>query len=359
MQIYNSIYNTFIKIIVAFLPKNKRRKFREKYLILKKGETTAPYFKHKYYGKVYYPIYPKSAKQNNDEQEIYNKDGQKMRTFFVRDYVLTSWTKPFISKYYICDKFNFGLNVHFYTHGAMLEQIGKPDKKYGMFIEPESIMPASYRIFDNNKGLEKDFDLIFTHTERFLEKFENARLAPLCANIWHIMQDENGNLPANWLELKNKNASIVSADKKLCDLHLFRIELAKKCKREHLADTFGTFDGGPLVSIDKTLTNYRYSFAIENQIESFWFTEKILNCFANMTIPIYLGATKIDEFFNPNGIIKISTKDLDNIDKILKNCDEKFYLERIEAIKDNYYRALKFKCSGDFLYENYLEKDLK
>lgn len=359
MQIYNSIYNTFIRILTIFLPKIKRKKFRGKYIVLKKGATAAPYFINKSYGKIYYPIYLKSGKQHNDEYEIYNKDGQKMRTFFVRDDVVITWTNTLSSKHFVLNKFNFGLNVHFYTHNAMLEQMGNPDKKYGMFIEPESIRPESYRIFDNNKGLEKDFDLIFTHTERFLEKFDNARFAPLCANIWHIMQDENGNLPENWLELKTKNTSIVSADKKLCDLHLFRIELARKCKKENLADTFGTFDGGSYCPIEQSLTNYRYSFAIENQIESYWFTEKILNCFANMTIPIYLGATKIDEFFNPDGIIKISTKDLDNIDKILKNCDENFYLERIDAIKDNYYRALKFRCNGDFLYKEYLEKDLK
>ena len=336
--------------------KSYRKAFRAKFLRYKKGYTNSPSFKNKVYGKIYYPYYSRSAKQEKDEYIIYNQDGQPMRTFFIRDDNMSNCPAWYQSKYFIFDRFNYGLDVHFYSHMAMLEQMGTPSKKFGMYIEPESLVPEDYKIFDYNKGLEKDFDLIFTHTERFLEKFDNARFFSVCAKVWHVLEDENGKLPENWLDLKTKNASIVSSEKTLCDLHKFRLELARKCKRENLADTFGTFDGGQFVSIDKSLTNYRYSFAIENQIEGYWFTEKILNCFANMTIPIYLGATQIDKLFNPDGIIKISTKDIDNIENILKNCTEEEYLSRIEAVKDNYYRALRFRNSNDWLYETYLQE---
>lgn len=355
-KILNSAYNSAIRLFSGFVPsKEGRKSFRAKFLKYKKNCTSSPSFKNKVHGKIYYPYYSKSAKQESEEYKIYNKDGQPMRTFFLRDDNMSNCPTWYQSKYFIFDRFNYGLNVHFYSHMAMLEQMGNPTKKYGMYIEPESLVPEDYRIFDNNKGLEKDFDLIFTHTERFLEKFDNARFFSVCARVWHVLEDENGNLPENWLDLKTKNASIVSSDKTLCDLHKFRLELARKCKRENLADTFGTFDGGDFVTIDKSLTNYRYSFAIENEIEGYWFTEKILNCFANMTIPIYLGATHIDKFFNPDGIITISPKDLDNVDKILKNCTEEEYLARLSAVKENYYKAMKFRNSNDWLYETYLE----
>lgn len=358
MKFVNNIYNTCIRLLSGFIPqKDKRKAFRAKFMRFKKGNTSSPFFENKIHGKIYYPYYSCSAKQEKDEYLIYNKDGQRMRTFFLRDDNMSNCPAWYQSKYFIFDRFNYGLDVHFYSHMAMLEQMGNPSEKYGMYIEPESLVPEDYRIFDNNKGLEKDFDLIFTHTERFLEKFDNARFFSVCAKVWCSLEDENGNLPVNWKDLKNKNISIVSSDKTLCDLHKFRLELARKCKREGLADTFGTFDGGSFVSIDKTLMNYKYSIAIENEIEGYWFTEKILNCFANMTIPIYLGATRIDEFFNPDGIIKIKESDLDNIDKILKNCNEEGYFAREKAMLDNYYRALKFKNSNDWLYETYLDKN--
>lgn len=359
MKSLNKAYNTFIRLICGFIPGRERRKsFRSKFMRFKKGMTNSPAFENKVHGKIYYPYYSRSAKQEPDEYIIYNKDGQKMRTFFLRDDNMSNCPALYQSKYFIFDRFNYGLDVHFYSHMAMLEQMGNPSKRYGMYIEPESLVPEDYRIFDYNKGLEKDFDLIFTHTERFLEKFDNARFFSVCAKLWYVLEDEYGQLPKDWLDLKNKNISIVSSDKILCDLHKFRLELARKCKRENLADTFGTFDGGDFVSIDKSLTNYRYSIAIENEIEGYWFTEKILNCFANMVIPIYLGASHIDEFFNPDGIIKITVNDMDNIDKILKNCTEEEYLGRIEAVKENYYRALKFRNSNDWLYETYLEKSV-
>lgn len=213
----------------------------------------------------------------------------------------------------------------------------------------------SYKIFERNKGLEKDFDLIFTHTERFLDKFENARLLPYCARVWYSLKGENGNLDADWYAHKTKNISIVSSAKKMCKLHHLRIDWAKKCKQNNWADTFGDFDGGKIINIGESLKNYRYSIAIENQIESYWFTEKIVNCFASMTIPIYLGATKINEFFNPDGIIQVAPKDYDNLDKIIKMCTKEEYDRRLDAIKENYYKALQFENINDYMYEKYLK----
>ncbi|MBQ2645526.1 hypothetical protein IJG14_08165, partial [bacterium] len=347
MIIFYKFYNFIIRLFSGLiLGKENRKIFRANFLKYKKNYTNSPHFKNNVHGKIYYPYYSFSAKQEPEEYKIYNQDGQPMRTFFLRDDNMSNCPTWYQSKYFIFDRFNYGLKNHFYSHMAMLEQMGNPDKKFGMYIEPESLVPEDYKIFDNNKGLEKDFDLIFTHTERFLDKFDNARFYSVCAKVWHVLKDENNQLPQNWLGLKNKNISIVSSNKTLCDLHKFRLELARKCKRDNLADTFGTFDGGSFTPIENSLTNYRFSIAIENEIEGYWFTEKILNCFANMTIPIYLGATHIDKFFNSDGIIKISVKDLDNIDTILKNCTEEEYLSRINAVKDNYIRSLKFQNSN-------------
>ena len=109
------------------------------------------------------------------------------------------------------------------------------------------------------------------------------------------------------------------------------------------------------IKIAESLTNYRYSFAIENNINEFYFTEKLLNCFASMKIPIYLGAEKIDKFFNKDGIIIIKEKDLENIDNIIDKCNKADYEDRKEAILDNFERVKKYLCVEDFLYETYPE----
>ena len=102
--------------------------------------------------------------------------------------------------------------------------------------------------------------------------------------------------------------------------------------------------------------HYRYSIAVENGIEPYYFTEKILNCFAAQTIPIYLGATKIDQFFNADGIIQIGLEDCEHIEKILKLCTAEEYERRLPAVLDNFNRAMRAmsQTRWDDVYVNYI-----
>ena len=307
-----------------------------------------------YYNCIYEPIYNTDVKISSYVPKLYNNEGKEIEFFFIRDAIRAH--NPYsYSKYYFFDRYNIELKTHFYTHNSMLEQMGHPDYKYGMLIESETIVPKDYEIFRRNKGLENDFDLIFTQSERLLNEIANARFVPFCSEVWYGNDVSGGEWDPLAYQKKSKNVSIVSSDKLLCDLHKIRYNLAYKCKREKLCDTFGTFDGGNKIKLANSLTDYRYSIAIENEISAYWFTERITSCFASMTIPIYLGATKISDFFNPDGIIFITEDDCKNIEKILKNCNEKEYEQRLPAILENYEKVQQFKCCGNFMYEHYLQ----
>lgn len=302
---------------------------------------------HLKYGKIYYPNYNLDLNFEDGDSNLYNEYGEKLETYFIRD-VVSAHIPYRPSRYFTFDRYNFGLKTHFYSHDKMLETMGHPDKRYGMFIESEAIMASSYKLFDRHKGLEKDFDLIFTHSAYLLDKLDNARFVPFCGGVWNknsMVNDAYRN--------KTKTVSILSSDKLMCDMHKYRFDLAHKCKRENLADTFGTFDGGPMVDIDKTLRDYMYTLAIENEVTPYFFTERITSAFAAQTIPIYLGASKIDEFFNPDGIIKITTGD--DIEKVLKQCTREEYERRLPAILDNYERAKEFINPNDYMYNHYLK----
>ena len=84
----------------------------------------------------------------------------------------------------------------------MLETMGNPLKRYGFFPEPYSIAPYDYNVFKTKKGIEKDFDLIFTFSEEILDKIPNSKFVPFCANIW--CADE---IQDNLYLSKNKNIS--------------------------------------------------------------------------------------------------------------------------------------------------------
>lgn len=308
----------------------------------------------KVYGKVYCPIYELRNKiagsTPEEEYEIYNKDGQRMRQFFIRDaHINFNYTTHHQSKYFIWDFYNFALSTHFYSHHAMLQQMGSPERKYGFLIESEIIKKRDYDIFNRHKGLEKDFNYIFTFSEKILNSVDNARFFPAFASSWYKGSDDK------IYEKKTKNISILSSDKAMTDLHKLRLALALKYKDSDKVDTYGTFAHGWCNILD-TLKEYRYTFAIENDRKPYYFTERLTSSFRTMTVPIYIGATKIQNFFNPDGMIIIKPEDYDNIDKIIAQCCEKDYEQRLPAIIDNYHRAEKYVNVWDTLFEDYIKE---
>lgn len=315
------------------------------------------YMSHPIYGKIYFPYYDKHHKFLSSVPELYKKDVNgnfiKQEVFFLRDNYFPF--SPYInSNYFIFDRYNFSLDTHFYTHEAMLETMGAPKRRFGLFVESESIVPKSFQIFNKNRNLYKDFNAIFTFSDHILDSVPNAKFYPYCAGVWYNDPCVSNLNIQERLNLKSKNVSIVSSNKKMCDLHKFRIDVANMCLNESLADTFGTFrDGSSYVNINDTLTKYRFFIAIENDVTSYFFTEKITNCFASLTIPIYLGAKAIGKFFNKDGIIEIDTKS--DIKKVLSKCTPEFYNERINAILDNYNRVQEYKNIWDYLYKHYLK----
>lgn len=304
----------------------------------------------------YYPIYNINAPMSSRKLKVYNKDGEAMDSFFIRDFHRASNPNWNNGKYFIWDRFNYGLDTHFYTHWAMLETMGQPVKKYGMMLETREIAPRDYEIFNLNKGLDREFESIFTFDDKMLEEVENAKFYPVCAAVWYGVDDSPVQLNPKAYENKEKNISIVSSNKVNCDLHKFRIELARKCKREGMADAFGTFDGGAYSDISDSLKDYRYSIVIENTLSDYFFCEKITNCFAAQTIPVYLGARKISDFFNSDGIICIEKPEINMVEKIIKQCNEKEYENRLSAVLDNYKRVQEYLNMDDYLYTHYLRK---
>lgn len=303
--------------------------------------------------RIYKPYYNVLYGINAKMPPIYNKDGEPMELFFIRD--LHTAHNPYgnVGRHFLWDRYNWGLETHFYTHRAMLETMGKPIRKYGMFGESRAIVPKDYEIFKKHKGLEKEFDAVFTYDDQLLDDLPNAKYYPICAEVWYGKEDPEIIDSSAYMK-KEKNISILSSDKQMCEMHKVRMWIARYCRERRLADVMGTIDGGVYVSIEESLKSYRYSFAIENQISDYFFTERITSCFMAQTIPIYMGARKIDEFFNPDGIIKIFKEDLYNLDNVLKQCTKEEYERRLPAILDNYERVQCYRNMQDYLYEKLL-----
>lgn len=283
--------------------------------------------------------------------KIYNAEGHPLETYFIKN--RHSRHAPFghEGKYFFWDRYNYGLDTHFYGPEAMTGTLGKPAVKYGMLTESRTIVPKDYEVFHRNRGLEKDFRYIFTYDDRILNEIENARFYPVAAGIW------NSEMREGRYREKDRNLSILSSDKVMCALHRFRLELARLCKRDGLADTFGRFDGGGYVEkVDETLNRYRFSMIIENDVSDYYFSERLTNCFAAQTVPVYLGARRIGDFFNTDGMILLGSADLEEAESLIAECTRERYEAMLPAVLDNYERVKEYVNMQDYLYEHYLMK---
>lgn len=217
-------------------------------------------------------------------------------------------------------------------------------KKIAMLIEPRSIQPSVYDYilihFD-------EFKYVFTGDDKILSSLPNAK--PIIWG-WTWYRCENPK--------KTKLISMVCSDKELCELHKERKRIARKYKDK--IDVYGTIDGGEYIN-DNIHKDYMYEVVIENDIQDIWFTEKLLNCFANMTIPIYYGARDIGIYFDTGGMIicKNIEEVEQKIDDILeyKEWYEEFYSSSRDELYRNYELSKQYENFDTWFYNRY-EKEI-
>ena len=104
----------------------------------------------------------------------------------------------------------------------------------------------------------------------------------------------------------------------------------------------------------EALAPYRYSVVIENIREPNYFTEKIVDCFASGTVPIYWGCPNIGQFFDVRGIISFGN--LRELRAAFKTLGPADYNSKLDAIKTNLGSVLKYRTPEDWIWLNYLSK---
>ena len=292
----------------------------------------------------------KNILKETKEPRLLNENGEEKRTFYLCD-VNTghdlSLTDGRESKFVNWDRTRYTLPIHFYTDDMIWIKRGNPQKKFAILLEPQTLQPAKYKRILSHPEEVSDYEAIFTYSEEILQNVPNARLF-ITGGVYVGTEFGGGEICEEQYKKKTKNISMVSSDKRTCELHEIRYRLAQRLDAGEDVDCYGTFNG-TFIKIWDSLGAYRYS------IGNYWITERICNCFASMTVPIYLGSPKIGDFFNLDGIIQINKEDVKNIDNIIKQCNQEDYERRVDAIKDNFERVKKFYCVEDWLFNEYGE----
>jgi hypothetical protein len=210
-------------------------------------------------------------------------------------------------------------------------------KKYGWLLESKNICPDIIEdVKRNYLHYVRTFDVIFTHNQELLSLHKKFKFAPLYGS-W-ITEPQ--------LYEKTKLVSMICSNKQMCDGHSHRLQWAQK-----LHDNVDFYGRGfnEIQTKEDGLKDYMFSVAIENASYETYFTEKIQDCFATGTIPIYYGSPDIDKFFNRDGIIFL------NDDFDVFQLTPELYCDKLQAVKDNLERIKSFPINEDYIYKTYLE----
>ena len=94
---------------------------------------------------------------------------------------------------------------------------------------------------------------------------------------------------------------------------------------------------------EEALKTYMFSVVIENSMQDTFITEKVMDCFATGTVPIYWGTPRIVEHFNPDGIIFLKN------DFEVSQLSRKLYLSKAAAIRENFEIVKKYEIPLDYM----------
>jgi hypothetical protein len=257
-----------------------------------------------------------------------------------------SWTSM-DSKFvvYIDDKIIDGLQTPF------------NENKWGWLCESREISINIFSTIRNNyQRFKNKFKGIFTCDSELLGLDSFFIYCPPGSNLPWIKKEEMQVYP------KSKLCSMISSSKSRTYGHTKRLEVAKQLIDK--VSIFGGAHGSPRIgegtgpngdwwrSKLPALKDYMFSFTFENAVYDKYYTEKITDCFATGTIPVYYGTRRVIEDFNKDGIIFY--EDLSSIDDL----NESLYYSKMEAIVDNLKRVKELKSADEQIY-NYIKKSIE
>ena len=160
--------------------------------------------------------------------------------------------------------------------------------------------------------------------------------------------------------IRNKFCAAVISNGKPNSFRIKFINELNKYKKIDMGGKFKNNVGGPVENKIEFLSNYKFSFAMENSEGEGYTSEKIYQSFISGTIPIYYGNYNIDEFYNPKTYILVKDerdikKKIEYIKKIDNN--DKLYKSILKLnIVNNYNTGKIFQEQKEFLW-NIFEQD--
>lgn len=200
-------------------------------------------------------------------------------------------------------------------------------KKVAWIIEPPVIKPYPYQ-WMLNPDIRGLFDLILTYDKNLVD-LDPTKIKLLPFGACWVSEHNCKVYP------KTKRMSIVASNKRYAPGHILRHDLIKLLPP--WVDLYGSgynefphTDEGRL----SPFKDYMFSIVIENSQMDNYYTDKIIDCFATGTIPLYWGAKNMGDYYDSNGFFSFNT--LEECLNLLPKCTVEVYNSMLPNITYNF-----------------------
>lgn len=266
---------------------------------------------------------------------------------------------PSSSRYYAPERLTWlragpDTPVTFYTdlHLSSARNAAPGIFRVAWILEPSAINSAPYKHVVENID---SFDLVLTHHAEMLQHGPKFVYYPngmswIAAHDWKQHQ-------------KRENVSIIASAKKTSEGHLMRHEVIRRVcgsganginSINSKLDVYGR-GYNPVDHKITALGPYRFSVVIENCSAPWYFTEKLLDCFATFTVPVYWGCPGIAKFFDTSGMCVVSSiEEITSSIDILARDGEAIYRQMAPAMAINHEKAKQYRVAEDWIFDNIL-----
>ena len=208
-------------------------------------------------------------------------------------------------------------------------------------LEPPAIIPSFHTI---EKFINRA-DLVLSSTASTKFSVQDKVLPFIHGSTW-IHPDQIDIHP------KSNLISLIASAKNKTVGHALRHDVAQRHGSQlHI---FG-HGYNPVQHKETALTSYMFTVVIENSVDDYYFTEKVIDAFLTGTIPVYWGSPIVSQLFSADGIMIF--QGMDDLDRVLKECTKANYYKRMAAVKENFELAKHFK-SPEMMLETFVLKDV-
>lgn len=132
---------------------------------------------------------------------------------------------------------------------------------------------------------------------------------------------------------KMKDISVIVSNKMMTKGHFIRYNLVSSLMKEfpNKIDFWGSGVGNPSVDKADAILPYKFHICIENSMNDYYWTEKIMDPYIGYSIPIYAGCPNIEKYFPMQSYYSIDVFNLNSVKSTIANILSKsdvFYKDR-------------------------------